>query len=168
MLKAYSKLTAGNEGQTSHRIDAIVNPEGSLEVLSQREVNELCDTSNGGLYEVFRRCCLAVLNCGSNIDDTRTVLAAYPDFDVKLVQKERGVKIEILNAPRDAFVDGKMIRGIREHLFAVLRDILYVHNEIERSGRFNLSTSAGLTDAVFSILRNAHILHSGAGSKLVV
>jgi predicted Rossmann-fold nucleotide-binding protein len=149
-------------------IDAVINPEGSMEVLSRREVNELLDTSGGGLYEQFRRCCLAVLNCGSDSDDTRAVLAAHPDFSVRLVQKERGVKIEIRNAPPAAFVDGRMIRGIREHLFAVVRDILYVRNEIERGGHFDLKSSGGLTDAVFSILRNAHILRSGTDSRLAV
>jgi len=154
--------------ETKRGIDAIVNPEGSLEILSQREVNELVDTRNGNLYETFRRCCLAVLNCGNDEDDSRAVYEAHSDFDVKLVQKERGVAIEIVNAPTGAFVDGKMVRGIREHLFAVLRDILYVHNELERGSRFNLNDSAGLTDAVFNILRNAGILRSGVGSRLVV
>jgi predicted Rossmann-fold nucleotide-binding protein len=149
-------------------IDAVVNPEGSLEILSQREVYELVDTRNLSLYETFRRCCLAVLNCGNDEDDTRAVLETHSAFNVRLVQKERGVAIEIFNAPLEAFVDGKMVRGIREHLFAVLRDVLYVHNEIERSSRFNLTTSAGITDAVFNILRNADILRAGPGSRLVV
>ena len=117
-------------------IDAIVSPEGSLEVLSQREVEDLCDSSVGGLYEPFRRCCLAVLNSGSHVDDTRAVLAANPGFDVKLVQTENGVRIEIRNAPARAFVDGKMIRGIREHLFSVLRDIVYIDNEMMRGAIF--------------------------------
>jgi len=149
-------------------IDAIVSPEGSLEVLSQREVEDLCDSSVGGLYEPFRRCCLAVLNSGSHIDDTRAVLAANPEFDVKLVQTENGVRIEIRNAPGRAFVDGKMIRGIREHLFAVLRDILYIDNEIMLGDRFDLDSPAGLTDAVFSILRNARTLRPGKASRMVV
>jgi len=59
--------------ETKRGIDAIVNPEGSLEILSQREVNELVDTRNGNLYETFRRCCLAVLNCGNDEDDSRAV-----------------------------------------------------------------------------------------------
>jgi hypothetical protein len=149
-------------------IDAIVSPEGSLEVLSQREVEDLCDSSVGGLYEPFRRCCLAVLNSGSHIDDTRAALAANPEFDVKLVQTENGVRIEIHNAPGRAFVDGKMIRGIREHLFAVLRDILYIDNEIMLGDRFDLDSPAGLTDAVFSILRNARALRPGKASQMVV
>ena len=52
-------------------IDAIVSPEGSLEVLSQREVEDLCDSSVGGLYEPFRRCCLAVLNSGRMLPGDR-------------------------------------------------------------------------------------------------
>ena len=41
--------------------------------------------------------------------------------------KERGVKLELLNAPSQAFVDGEMIKGIKEHLFSVLRDIIFIH-----------------------------------------
>ena len=156
------------ESMMKRGVDTVVYPEGSMEILSRREISELCDTRNGSLYETFRRCCLAVLNCGSVADDTLSVMEANAAFDVTLVQKERAVAMEIVNAPPDAFVNGKMIRGIREHLFAVLRDVLYVYNEIERSSRFNLSNSAGLTDAVFNILRNAGVLRSGLGSRLVV
>lgn len=153
---------------TMSKIHTLVSPEGSLEVLSQREVMELLDSSNGGLYEQFRRCCLAVLTSGNEIDDTRAVLRAHPDFQVRLVQKERGIKLKIENAPASAFVDGRMIRGIREHLFAVLRDILFVHNEIQQGGRFDLDTSAGLTEAVFSILRNAGVLRQGVSHRIAV
>ena len=51
------------------RVDARVTPLGSLEVLSQLEVNRLRDTSEGGLHDLFRRCSLAVLNSGQDIDD---------------------------------------------------------------------------------------------------
>jgi len=60
--------------------DAIVTPEGSLELLSQAEVNQLLDASQGGLYELYRRCSLAVLNWGSHLDDTRQVLEQFRDF----------------------------------------------------------------------------------------
>jgi predicted Rossmann-fold nucleotide-binding protein len=153
---------------TTSIIHTVISPEGSLEVLSQREVMELLDTSNGGLYEQFRRCCLAVLTSGNEADDTRAVLAAYPDFQVRLVQKERGIKLKVENAPANAFVDGHMIRGVREHLFAVLRDLLFMHNEIQMGRRFDLNTSAGLTEAVFSILRNARVLRHGASHQIAV
>lgn len=144
--------------QANARIDALVSPEGSLDTLSQREIVELCGVRSSRVYETFRLCCLAVLNSGNEHDDTRAVLDAYPDFDVELVQTQRGVKFEISNAPPSAFVDGRMIRGIREQLSSVLRDILFVHTELESGRRYDLSTSAGITDAVFGILRNAGVV----------
>lgn len=140
------------------RIDALVSPEGTLDTLSQREVVEICGVRGSRIYEMFRLCCLAVLNSGNELDDTRAVLAAYPDFDVQLVQTQRGVKFEISNAPPTAFVDGRMIRGIREQLSSVLRDILFVHTELEGRRHYDLSSSAGITDAVFGILRNAAVV----------
>lgn len=149
-------------------IDARITPETNLDVLSQSEVEQLLDTSNSGLYNVFRNCALAVLNCGSTIDDGKELLERYPCFDIKIVQQERGVKLEVNCAPGSAFVDGKMIKGINEHLFAVLRDIIYVNNEIDANPKFNLDSSEGITNAVFHILRNANILQPSPNPNLVV
>jgi predicted Rossmann-fold nucleotide-binding protein len=71
-------------------------------------------------------------------------------------------------APGAAFVDGKMIRGIRELLFAVLRDIVYTRNVIVDSGRFDLRSGEGTTDAVFHIVRNAGLLRLPADANVVV
>ena len=152
----------------SDRINASIAPEGSLEVLSQLEVGSLRDYTQGGLYKVFRRCALAVLNCGSDVDNVKLVLEQYKDFEIEIIQQERGVKLEIVNAPSSAFVDGQMIKGIKEHLFAVLRDIVYVSNEIRRNPKFNLHGSDGITNAVFHILRNAQVLITQTYPDLVV
>jgi predicted Rossmann-fold nucleotide-binding protein len=72
------------------------------------------------------------------------------------------------NAPAAAFVDGQMIRGIKEHLFAVLRDVVFISNEIIASGRFDLNDSASITNAVFHVLRNARLLDYKARPNLVV
>ena len=77
-----------------------------------------------------RRCSLAVLNSGGETDDARAIFDRYADFDIGIMRQAWGVKLEIRNAPGQAFVDGEMIRGVKEHLFAVLRDIVYTHNEI--------------------------------------
>jgi hypothetical protein len=61
-----------------------------------------------------------------------------------------------------------MIRGIRELLFAVLRDVVFVNNEILDSGRFDLQSSENITNAVFHILRNARLLQTPAQPDLVV
>ncbi len=149
-------------------VNARVTPVGSLEILSQSEVAKLRDTTQGGLHALFRRCCLAVLNCGRVIDDTKRVLEAHRDFDVKLIQQERGIKLELTHAPGEAFVDGQIIKGIQEHLFAVLRDVLYVSHEIDESGKFDPHDSNSLTNAVFHILRNAQILKTRTTPNLAV
>ncbi|MFP5393482.1 MAG: nucleotide 5'-monophosphate nucleosidase PpnN [Gammaproteobacteria bacterium] len=149
-------------------VDTLISPEGRLEVLSKAEVNKLLDTSQGGLYQIFRSCALAVLNCGSSIDDGKELLERYKSFDISIVQRERGIKLEIKGAPAIAFVDGKMIKGIHEHLFAVLRDIVFVSSEVADNPRFDLTRTDGITDAVFHILRNANVLKPQRNPNLVV
>ena len=149
-------------------IDAEIAPEGSLDVLSRQEVHRLLDTSQGGLYQIFRNCALAVLNSDSALDNGKELLERYPNFSIRVVQERRGIKLKLKNAPACAFVDHKMIKGINEHLFAVVRDIIYVDDEISHNPRFDLKSSSGITDAVFHILRNAEILRANADPKLVV
>ena len=149
-------------------VDAEVWPEGSLEVLSQFEVDQLRGSGEGGMYSLLRRCMLAVLNSGSQMDDTRAVLERYKDFDVGFIQQDRGVQLSLTGAPPDAFVDGKMIRGIRELLFAVLRDIVFTRNEIVGDRRFDLGTTGGTTNAVFHIVRNARLLLTPPSVNVVV
>ena len=83
------------------------------------------------------------------------VIDRYSDFDIDIVRQAWGIKLELHNAPAAAFVDGRMIRGIHEHLFAVLRDILYIHGEVYEHGSVELRESAGITNAVYRVLRNA-------------
>lgn len=151
-----------------NKMSASVSPEGSLEVLSQREVQTLLDSSAAGLYRLFRSCALAVLNSGSQTDDARAIFDTYRDFGINLMQRNQGIKLRLENAPASAFVDGKMIQGIREHLFAVLRDIIYTHNEIQGDPTMDLSRSDHITSAVFHILRNARLLVPGIDPSVVV
>ncbi len=143
-------------------------PEGSLEVLSQHEVDRLHSIGEGNQHEILRQCALAVLNVGSRTDNAREVLEQYSGFDVRIIQQERGIKLALTGAPEDAFVDGKMIRGIRELLFAVVRDVVFVNSEVELSDGLDIETSAGITNAIFHILRNADIFRLPADPDLVV
>ena len=111
---------------------------------------------------------LAVLNSGSSNDDARALQQRYRDFDMGFIQQDQGLKISLNNAPGRAFVDGKMIRGTRELLFAVLRDLVYTRNEIMDSQRFDMEAGASITDAVFHISRNAGILVRDSDLRLVV
>ncbi|WP_460418828.1 nucleotide 5'-monophosphate nucleosidase PpnN [Pseudomonas sp. microsymbiont 2] len=148
-------------------INASVSPKGSLETLSQREVQQLSEVGTGSLYTLFRQCALAILNTGAHVDNAKTILEAYKDFEVRIHQQDRGVRLELLNAPADAFVDGEMIASTREMLFSALRDIVYTESELA-SQRIDLESSQGLTDYVFHLLRNARTLRPGVEPKMVV
>ncbi len=146
-----------------------ITPHGHMEILSHLEIDLLKQNSeHQGGYDIYRRCSLAVLNVGSIVDDTTEVLQQYADFDIRVIPQERGIKLEVVNAPVSAFVDGHIIAGIREQLFSVLRDIVYVKNEIESNQSFNLETTDGITNAIFHILRNARILIYDSEPNLVV
>lgn len=149
-------------------VDARISPIGHLEVLSQLEMNKLFDSTNGELYTLFRNCALAVLNSGSTLDDGKELLERYSDFSIKVVQEERGIKLELKGAPAHAFVSGKMIRGINEHLFAVLRDLVFVAEEVHSNSCFNMNVSGGISNAVFHILRNAGTLQARIKPNMVV
>ena len=149
-------------------MDAEVWPEGSLELLSQFEIDQLQSSGTGGLYPLLRRCMLAVLNSDSDMDDARLVLETFKDFEVGFIRQDRGLKVTLKNAPAEAFVDGRMIRGTRELLSAVLRDIVFTRNEVLDSGRFDLAAPDGITNAVFHIVRNARLLKLPARVNLVV
>jgi predicted Rossmann-fold nucleotide-binding protein len=149
-------------------VDARVAPSGALESLSQEEIEQLLSTGQGGLYSLFRACALAVLNAGSDTDNARDIFDKFRDFEVQILRHAWGVRLDIRNAPAQAFVDGRMIRGTQELLFAVLRDVVYTANEIVNSGRFDLSKPASITNAVFHILRNARVLDHKPKPNLVV
>jgi pyrimidine/purine-5'-nucleotide nucleosidase len=146
---------------------ASVRPIQSLDLMSQREMASLAAVDQQ-VHRLFRRCALAVLNTGGDSDDAREIYERFADFEVRVVPEPRGLKLELYNAPAQAFVDGKMIKGICGHLFAALRDIVYIHHKLQQQQRFDLGSSAGITDTVFRILRNAHIVRSNIQPRLIV
>lgn len=161
----------------SDRINIIVSPEGSLELLSHNEVERLRDTSESGLHELLRRCSIAVLNCGAQTDNTKEILEEFYDFDIHLIKKDWGLQLELTNAPASAFVNKEMLKGIKEHLFAIFRDIVYVSDYIvkpDKTGKTENSDQSGMnlslqtSDTIFNILRNAKVLNSRNRSNIVV
>ncbi|GAB2660793.1 nucleotide 5'-monophosphate nucleosidase PpnN [Arenimonas aestuarii] len=153
---------------SSTTVNARISPRGGLDILSRDEVARLADASTGGQRDLLRRCALAVLTSGSDCDDPRAAAQRYAGFDIEVHQQDRGIKIELRNAPGEAFVDGEIIRGIAENLFAVVRDIVYNANEVAEGGRIDLGTGTGMTEAVFEILRNARVMKSYMEPSLVV
>ncbi len=145
---------------------AIVNPVKSLNLLSKADIEGLT-TSRSDLFELFRHCALAILNTDSDKDDAASILADYSDFDIRLTEQPRGLRLELFNAPAQSFVDGKMIRGIQEHLFSALRDILYTDFKIT-AAQTEPADSTQITNTVFRILRNAGVVRPDQPPKMVV
>ncbi len=154
--------------RTNNKVSGKVAPEKTLDVLSQMEVQQMAQTADPEIYESFRRCALAVLNTGSETDNTKEILEEFADFKVEVIQQERGIKLEIINAPENAFVDGTMITGIKEHLFSALRDIIYINNELQQNRDIDFNVSAGITNGVFHIVRNSGVLKTNSEVNLVV
>ena len=154
-------------GITLPTVDARIYPRGGLDILSRNEVARLRDASSGGMHELLRRCALAVLTSGSTSDDPRAARELYPDFDIQVQQQDRGVRIDLVKAPAMAFVDGELIHGVAELLAAVVRDLAYTAIELGDNCGRDLDSSDGITDAVFSLLRNARVLQPGDPNLVV-
>ncbi len=123
------------------------------------------------MYQLFRNCSLAVLHSGSLTDSSKELLEKSKDFDINVLRRERGVKLELIDPPEKAFVDGKIIRTLQANLFSVLRDILFVHAQItyaKEQFHLDLENGAHITNMIFSILRNARALHIDEDPSMIV
>lgn len=156
------------ETKKAHTVNATISPEQHLRLLSQAEVAQLRDKSDTHLFKLFRKCALAILGSSHLVDDGHYFVNTYPDFDIDFIQENKGIKLSIKNAPADAFVDGVMITGIKEHLFSALRDIIFITNEIESNPHFDFSSRETTTNAIFHILRHANVFRAGLDPNLVV
>lgn len=145
-----------------------ISPMGSLDLLSQLEVSKLKKAASSDLYQLYRSCSLAVLNSGSHTDNSEQLLKLNESFEIEVLRRERGMKLELIDAPEHAFVDGTIIKGIQSHLFSVLRDIVFLHVQLAESQRLHLTDSTQISNLVFGILRNAKALQPGTDPNLVV
>jgi predicted Rossmann-fold nucleotide-binding protein len=158
-----------------------ITPENTcLESLSPFEIEALFEKSRGDVGTILKQCVLAVLNSGEETDDVKSMMSRYADFSIRVIKTAAGIELALENAPLKAFVVyaqavgkrtvdvPKMIEGLRQHVFAVIRDLVFIKSEIERTGKFDLKSPEGITDAVFLILRNAGIFNKTGRQKVVV
>lgn len=135
-----------------------ISPRGSMDQLSQLEADRLKQSAKSDLYQLYRNCSLAVLASGQQTDNAKELFDQFHDFEINVLRRERGIKLELVNPPASAFVDEQIIVGIQEHLFAVLRDIIYVSNKYDGLKHINLTNASHITNVVFDILRNARAI----------
>lgn len=147
-------------------------PSGMMALLTQNEANSISLSSRGKLYELYRNCSLAVLNSGNLTDNSKELLDNYENFEINVLRNERGLKIELINPPESAIVDGLIVKTLRNHLYAVLRDLVQikvykdtfinaVRDNYESEGEF-------ITNNIFMLLRNAEVMEPGTKPNLAV
>jgi len=140
-----------------------LDPVGNMRLLSQVEVDQLQQCVTSDLYNLYRNCSLAVLNAGSHTDDAEEIYQQYTDFQIQVLRRERGVKLDLVNPPLHAFVDGIIIKGIQEHLSVVLRDILFTSTKYTNI----TDVSDEITHVTFDILRNADVIKPETDPNLI-
>lgn len=140
-----------------------LDPVRNMKLLSPIEVAQLQQSASSKLYNLYRNCSLAVLNSGSHTDDAEAIYQKFQDFHIQVLRRERGVKIALENPPEHAFVDGKIILGIQEHLSAVLRDILFTSQRYKHISPEN----DNITHVTFDILRNANVIIPDSDPNLI-
>jgi len=148
-----------------NKVNSVIYPNGSLKLLARDEVQKLSNLDSN-LHQLLRKCALAILHSGVN-DNPHNLLQKFKDFDIRIVQQNRGISLELINAPTNAFVGGEIISSMREMLFSAVRDIVYNQSELEHKNS-HLDTSNGITDYLFYLLRNAGALKYGQSPNLAV
>ena len=149
-------------------ISTVITPDPGSNIFSQEEIRRIRDTTTGGIKEMFKKCALAVMNSLETNLDMNVVAEQMAHFDIEVLQFDRGLKLNITNAPAHAFIDNELIQGVKEHLFAVLRDIVYFDQERRINPDFSFSGGMATTNAIFNILRNAHAMRPGVEPNKVV
>ena len=147
-------------------------PVGSMALLTQAEADSLSMSSQGDLYDLYRNCSLAVLNSGNITDNSKELLDNFRNFEINILRNERGLKIELINPPASSLVEGQVIKKLRKHLYAVLRDIVQMQLLHDTQEEYILkkfpSKSAYITSQIFVNLRNANVLKAGIKPNLAV
>jgi predicted Rossmann-fold nucleotide-binding protein len=147
-------------------VNSTIRPASHMAVLSRREIEQLRDVTGTGLHKLFRKCALAVLSSGSQVDSCEELMSMYPDFDIQVRERHQGIVLEVMNAPAGAFVDDQLIEGIRYHLFSILRDILYLRETT--SNHKNIASNMQISHEIFYRLRHAGAFHPGVKPNTVV
>lgn len=136
-----------------------IEPNKNMAFLSQQEIEMLKNNKDTLIYKLFRDCSLAVLSCEDENDDPEHLINAYKDYEIEIIQMNSGIKLNLINPPETPFSNGKLIEGVKDSLFSVLRDILYIHTKIDNK-KMGFETQKETTNSIFKILRNAEILNN--------
>lgn len=145
-----------------------INAQSGLELLTNDEISQINLDNDGEIGLLLRKCILAVLHSGEATDEVGYVNQQINQFKVEILQQDKGLKLKIHKAPKSAFVNNDMIQGLKEQVFSVLRDILFLKQELHYNNRIDFKSSSGVSNAIFHILRNAQAFELGKDPSMVV
>lgn len=151
----------------------VVWPSGAMSLLTQIEADRISLKSQGELYDLYRNCSLAVLNSGNLTDNSKELLENYQNFEIDVVRNERGLKLELINPPKSAIVDGQVIKTIQKHLYSVLRDIVQIRSITDSLQELNVTVPVEergplITNGIFHILRAAEAVKADTVPNIAV
>jgi len=162
----FHKISSEDEMNSNCIDEIIISPLKKNYHFSQNEIEKIISLNEGDKNKLLRLYALAILNTGSVTDDPSVVSHLYENFRISLIATDCGLNLKLHNAPTFAFVDGEIINGIREHLFAIIRDLSFIE-QYDSIDTFQTPSSENITNTVFNQLRNAGILSQENGVSLV-
>lgn len=147
----------------------VVWPSGAMALLTQLEADLISLKSQGELYDLYRNCSLAVLNSGNLTDNSKELLDNYQSFEINVVRNERGLKLELINPPQSAIVQGQVIKTLQKHLYSVLRDIVQIGTVTQDNPDLcDADRQCIITNDIFRILRSAHAVKPDNAPNIAV
>lgn len=128
---------------------------GSSLELTDEQIDAISYATENGYHELLCKMIFAVLNAGSEMDDPMEIRRLSENFVLNVKKNSFGLDLYVENAPKTAFVDEKIILGIREHIESVLE---YLTMEIEMQ---NMSQDKRDDISVHKILKDCGVLDHG-------
>lgn len=79
----------------------------------------------GIIQDRLRDCLLGILGAEDSMNQSRDLKSQYPNFTAKLTREKQSIKLELKDAPANAFVDGEIIGMRKRHVAAAIRDLAW-------------------------------------------
>ncbi len=99
-----------------------------LSRLRPEEIRILTDKGNG-ISPIIRErlddCLLGILGAEDAMNQAHDLKSQYPDFKTDVVKEKQSIRLDVHNAPANAFLEGEIIPLRKKHAAAAVRDLAY-------------------------------------------
>lgn len=117
---------------------ASVTFEGApLSMLHPEELKMFTSTGSQGISAIIREqleeCLLGILGAEDAMNQSKDLKDLYPNFKTKITREKQTIRLELENAPANAFIDGVLIPIRKRHVAAAFRDLAYQARHFENA-----------------------------------